>query len=47
MTAVIRTAAEAYAAGESQAVCLATPGAPGFIDSYQDEIEAARGFANG
>ncbi len=44
MTAVIRQAAEAYAAGEFQAVCMETPGFPGFIDSYQDEIEAAPGM---
>ena len=44
MTAVIRQAAETYAAGEFQTVCLDTPGAPGFIDSYQDEVEAAPGM---
>ena len=47
MTAVIREAAKAYAVGEFQTVCMATPGAPGFIDSYKDEIETATGFANG
>jgi Asp/Glu/hydantoin racemase len=40
MTAVIRKAAEAYADGVFQAVCMATPGAPAFIDSYQDELAA-------
>ena len=44
MTTVIRQAAENYAAGEFQAVCLDTPGAPGFIDSYQDEVETAPGL---
>ena len=44
MTAVIRQAAEAYAAGDFQAVCMDTPGAPGFIDSYQDEVETAPGM---
>ena len=44
MTAVIRQAAEAYAAGEFQVICMNTPGAPGFIDSYQDEVETAPGM---
>jgi allantoin racemase len=44
MTAVIRTTAEVYAAGAFRVVCMPTPGATGFIDSYQDEIEAAPGM---
>ena len=44
MTAVIRQAAEAYADGAFQVDCVATPGAPGFIDSYQDEVETAPGM---
>ena len=44
MTGVIRQVAETYAAGAFEVVCVATPGAPVFIDSYQDEVEAAPGM---
>lgn len=44
MTGIIRQAAETYAGGAFQVDCLPTPGAPEFIDSYQDEIEAAPGM---
>jgi allantoin racemase len=44
MTAVIRQAAETFAVGAFQVDCLPTPGAPGFIDSYQDEVEAGPGM---
>ena len=44
MTAVIREAAETYAAGAFAVDCVPTPGAPVFIDSYQDEVETAPGM---
>jgi allantoin racemase len=44
MTAVIRQAAKAFAGGAFQVDCLPTPGAPEFIDSYQDEVETAPGM---
>ena len=44
MTAVIRQAAETFAAGEFEVECVPTPGAPEFIDSYQDEVETAPGM---
>lgn len=44
MTAVIRQAAETYADGAFEVICIDTPGAPGFIDSYQDEVETAPGM---
>ena len=44
MTGRIQEAARAFAAGEFEAVCLATPGAPPFIDTYEDEARAAPGM---
>jgi allantoin racemase len=44
MTDGIRQVAENYADGAFEVVCMATPGAPGFIDAYQDEVETAPGM---
>jgi len=44
MTAVIRQTAEDFAHGAFEVVCMPTPRASGFIDSYQDEAEAAAGM---
>jgi len=45
MTLKIEAAARAFAAGEFEAVCQATPGAPRFIDTYEDQAQAAPGMA--
>jgi allantoin racemase len=44
MTAVIQRSAEAFAAGEFEVVCEPTPGAPTFIETYQDILQAAPGM---
>lgn len=44
MTADIRTSAEKYAAGEYEVEVFATPGAPDFIDSYEDAASAVPGM---
>ncbi len=44
MTAAIQRTAAEFAAGDLEAVCLPTPGAPLFIETYQDEIIAAPGM---
>jgi len=44
MTAAIQTTAEAYAGDDFTVVTKATPGAPQFIETYQDEVRAAPGI---
>jgi allantoin racemase len=45
MTRVIEEAARAFAAGRFEVVCRPTPGAPAFIETYEDEARAAPGMA--
>lgn len=44
MTEAIRRTAERFARGDFEVVCLATPGAPEFIETYEDEMKAASGM---
>lgn len=44
MTEAIRRSAEDYARGEVEIECRATPGAPEFLETYQDELLAAPGM---
>jgi allantoin racemase len=44
MTAGIRKAAEDFAGGDFSVLCLATPGAPEFIETYEDQAKAAPGM---
>ena len=44
MAATIQRSAEAFAGGEFEVVTKATPGAPEFLETYQDEIVAAPGM---
>jgi allantoin racemase len=44
MTAAIERSAERYAAGEFEVVCKPTPGAPEFIETYEDQLKAAPGM---
>lgn len=44
MTAAIQRTAEDFAHDNFEVVCLATPGAPHFIETYEDEIKAAPGM---
>lgn len=44
MTAAIQRTAENFACGDFEVVCLSTPGAPRFIETYEDEIKAAPGM---
>jgi len=41
ITRKIEEAAQAFAAGEFEVVCRATPGAPRFIETYEDQAQAA------
>jgi allantoin racemase len=45
MTRKIEEAARAFAAGEFEVVCRATPGAPRFIETYEDQARAAPGMS--
>lgn len=45
MTRTIEEAGRAFAAGEFEVACMATPGAPRFIDTYEDQALAAPGMA--
>lgn len=45
MTRTIEEAGRAFAGGTFEVVCLATPGAPRFIDTYEDQALAAPGMA--
>lgn len=44
MTAAIQGTAEGFASGQFEVACLPTPGAPPFIQAYQDQIQAAPGM---
>jgi allantoin racemase len=44
MTATIQNSAEEYAAGTFEVDTVLTPGAPKFIETYQDQLEAAPGM---
>ena len=44
MTAAIQRTAEDFARGNFEVDCLSTPGAPRFIETYEDEIKAAPGM---
>jgi allantoin racemase len=44
MTAAIQESAEAFAAGEFDVVTLATPGAPQFLEAYEDEVRSGPGM---
>ena len=45
MTAAIQRSAENFVDGEFDVVCKPTPGAPKFIETYEDQIKAAPGMA--
>lgn len=45
MTRRIEEAGRAFAGGTFEVACLATPGAPRFIDTYEDQALAAPGMA--
>jgi allantoin racemase len=44
MTAAIQRSAEEFARGEFEVVCKPTPGAPSFIETYEDMLQAAPGM---
>jgi allantoin racemase len=44
MTGLIQETAEEYAKEEFDVLCQPTPGAPGFIENYQDQINAGPGM---
>ena len=44
MTAVIQRSADDFAQGEYEVVCKLTPGAPAFIETYEDIVRAAPGM---
>ncbi|MFC1729626.1 aspartate/glutamate racemase family protein [candidate division KSB1 bacterium] len=44
MTGAIQNTAEKYAGDDYEVVCLSTPDAPQFIDTYEDQIRAAPGM---
>jgi len=44
MTAAIQKAAENFSRGEFEVICRPTPGAPKFIETYEDQIKAAPGM---
>ena len=44
MTAAIQRSAESFANGEFDVVCRPTPGAPKFIETYEDQLTAAPGM---
>ncbi|KPK75956.1 MAG: Asp/Glu/hydantoin racemase [Phycisphaerae bacterium SM23_30] len=44
MTAVIQKAAEEFAGGDFEVKCLPNPGAPEFIETYRDQVDAAAGM---
>lgn len=44
MTYAIQRAADQFARGEFEVVCKVTPGAPEFIETYEDQIKAAPGM---
>ncbi len=44
MTEAIQRTAESFSDGEFEVACKPTPGAPKFIETYEDEIKAAPGM---
>ncbi|MFC1564030.1 aspartate/glutamate racemase family protein [candidate division KSB1 bacterium] len=44
MTETIRKAAEIYADGDFEVDCKLTPGAPKFIETYEDDIQCSHGM---
>lgn len=44
MTKVIQEAADNFAGKDIEVVCQSTPGAPKFIETYEDEVKAAPGM---
>jgi allantoin racemase len=44
MTSVIQRSAQEYASAEFEVVCKSTPGAPFFIETYEDVLQAAPGM---
>jgi len=44
MTAAIQNSAESFAGGQFEVVTKPTPGAPKFIETYTDEVQAAPGM---
>jgi allantoin racemase len=44
MTEAIQQSASDFAAGRFEVVCKPTPGAPGFIETYEDDVAAAPGM---
>lgn len=44
MTEAIQKTADNFAEGEFEVVCKATPAAPKFIETYEDEIKATPGM---
>jgi len=44
MTKAIRKTAENFAKGDYEVVCQSNPDAPGFIETYEDEIKTAPGM---
>lgn len=44
MTEAIRRAAEGFACGDFEVECKLTPGAPKFIETYEDTVKAAPGM---
>jgi allantoin racemase len=44
ITAAIQRSADSFANGEFDVVCKPTPGAPRFIETYEDQIKAAPGM---
>jgi allantoin racemase len=44
MTAAIQESAQAFAAGDFHVTTLATPGAPRFLETYEDEIRSGPGM---
>ena len=44
MTAAIQQSAESFARGEFDVVCKPTPGAPKFVETYEDQLQAGPGM---
>lgn len=46
MTRKIQRTADTFASGRYEVTCVSTPGAPTFIETYEDQITAAPGMIN-
>ncbi|MGC1120665.1 MAG: aspartate/glutamate racemase family protein [Candidatus Methanofastidiosia archaeon] len=46
MTRKIQRTADTFASGHYEVTCVSTPGAPAFIETYEDQIKAAPGMIN-